>query len=49
MGLAHEELEQNDLAIEQYRIFLHLWKDADPDLAQLEDARERLARLDNLS
>jgi len=32
-------------AIEHYNKFLSLWKDADPGIAEAEDARERLAGL----
>ena len=32
-------------AIEHYEKFLDLWKDVDPGIAKVDDARERLAGL----
>jgi len=32
-------------AIEHYEKLLHLWKDADPGLPEVEDAKQRLAGL----
>jgi len=34
-----------DRAVERHEKFLDLWKDAGPGMAEVEDARERLAGL----
>ncbi len=49
MGKAYQNLGNTELAIEQYSTFLDLWQNADPDMAELEDARIRLNRLKNAS
>ncbi|MFX0198056.1 MAG: protein kinase, partial [Candidatus Hodarchaeota archaeon] len=41
----YEEKGFKDKAIEQYTKFLEIWKDADEDLPELIDAKERLAKL----
>ena len=41
----YEQTGQNSKAIEHYEKFLSLWKDADPGIAKVDDARERLAGL----
>jgi hypothetical protein len=45
LGIAYEQSGWTGKAIEQYEEFLDIWKDADPGIAEVEDARERLARL----
>ncbi len=46
LGQIYESLGQTDKAIENYRAFIELWKNADPELQpRVADARKRLARL----
>jgi tetratricopeptide (TPR) repeat protein len=45
LGLAYEQSGWTRKAIEQYEEFLEIWKDADPGISEIEDARQRLARL----
>jgi serine/threonine protein kinase/Tfp pilus assembly protein PilF len=45
LGKIYEKQGETAKAIEQYEKFLALWKDADPGLAEVEDARERVAGL----
>jgi tetratricopeptide (TPR) repeat protein len=45
LGLAYEKSGWNEKAIEQYEEFLEIWKDADPGIPEVEDAKERLAKL----
>jgi serine/threonine protein kinase len=47
LGKINEELRDRSKAIEHYNKFLLLWKDADPGIPEVEDARERLASLKN--
>jgi tetratricopeptide (TPR) repeat protein len=44
-GLIFEQKGWKDKAIENYEKFLDLWKDADPGIVEVEDARDRLAGL----
>jgi cytochrome c-type biogenesis protein CcmH/NrfG len=44
LGKIHEEQGETAKAIELYEKFLDLWKDADPGIAEVDDARERLIR-----
>jgi hypothetical protein len=45
LARAYEGSGWDSKAIEQYEIFVDIWKDADPGIPVLEDARERLALL----
>jgi serine/threonine protein kinase/Flp pilus assembly protein TadD len=49
LGLAYEKSGWTDKAIEQYETFLDIWKDADEGIIEIEDAKDRLARLKNKS
>jgi tetratricopeptide (TPR) repeat protein len=45
LGKIHEQQGDTAKAIEHYEKFLSLWKDADPGIAEMEDAKKRLAGL----
>jgi tetratricopeptide (TPR) repeat protein len=47
LGKIYEQKDFRGKAIEHYQKFLSLWKDADPGIAEVEDARKRLAGLTN--
>ncbi len=47
LGKINEEEGLNDKAVEYYQKFLDLWKDADPGVAEVENARKRVAELKN--
>jgi tetratricopeptide (TPR) repeat protein len=45
LGLAYEKSGWDKKAIEKYEEFLEIWRNADPGIPEVEDARERLAKL----
>jgi tetratricopeptide (TPR) repeat protein len=42
LGRAYEQLERREDAVAKYEEFLDIWKDADEDIPELQEARERL-------
>ncbi len=46
LGIIAEKQGQRAKAIEHYQKFLSLWKDADPGLTEVADARQRLSKLE---
>ena len=47
LGKIYEEQDDAAKAIENYEKFLDLWKDADPGIAEVDDARKRLTGLNS--
>ncbi|MCJ7459815.1 MAG: protein kinase, partial [candidate division Zixibacteria bacterium] len=45
LGLAYEKSGWTKKAIEQYEQFLDIWKNADPGIPEIADAKERLKKL----
>ena len=46
LGVAYEKLDEKEKAIQEYKIFLNTWKDADFDSPEIKDAKVRLKRLE---
>ncbi|UCC45308.1 MAG: protein kinase [Candidatus Zixiibacteriota bacterium] len=45
LGRAYERDGDTEKAVEQYEAFLDIWKNADPGIELIDDAKERLTRL----
>ncbi|MBN2227890.1 MAG: tetratricopeptide repeat protein [candidate division Zixibacteria bacterium] len=45
LGLIYEQTDRREDAIAQYETFLEIWKNADPGIDEIDDARVRLKRL----
>ena len=48
LGKVYQSMGDKAKALENYHKFLDIWKNADPGIAEVEDARKRLADLKNL-
>jgi len=48
LGKIYEEKDRKEKAIEHYERFLDLWKDADPGIPEVDDAKKQLASLRKL-
>ena len=48
LGKIHEQKGWKDKAIKHYEKFLNLWKDADPGIPEVTDAKRRLTALKSL-
>ena len=47
LGMAYEESNWNDKAVEQYSKFLNQWNEASTEIDELKDARKRIDRFLN--
>lgn len=45
LGKIYEQQSDKAMAIESYEKFLEVWKDADPGIPEVEDAKKRLTGL----
>jgi serine/threonine protein kinase/Tfp pilus assembly protein PilF len=45
LAQAYEQLGRTQEAVDQYKEFLEWWRDADPGIPEVEDAKERLEKL----
>ena len=45
LGKIYEQQDDETKAVEHYEKFLTLWKEADPGIAEAEDAKKRVAGL----
>jgi tetratricopeptide (TPR) repeat protein len=48
LGKIYQEQGKKHKAVENYEKFLDLWKDADPGISEVEDAKKKLAELQEL-